>query len=682
MADIRPVDGIGCRIAATTRAGFFRWTDGDFTAEHAADPDEYDYVKGDGIDVNSGIWVRLKITALQLGDNAVTTTKISANAVTGSKIASGAVSTAKIADEAVTTQKLADNSVTRAKASSDIVTQAANITELRALTGLNVDGQILDLAGRDAVGDGGGSPNLYVDLSDTTTPDDGVTTFEAGGGVRIKRPNTGEISARFFGAYGKDGPEYTQAFEDIIQYANDNGSTGSSGKEKTGLTVKIPDGVYYIPNGLVGSSPDACIFVVETGELFRWGAGLGAGRAHGGGLRNIKIWAVSADAMQTCIALYKTAHMRFEGIRLRDVGSFAKLGDAAAGDFTSSAHFADVMGWCRNLGVPTFDLQEGAGLKLSESYIYTNIGTPSGTDPHAALAGQDFIRCAGNWDTVNVENVNCNRYYRSIDCAPSAGNNANNWFVTNFYGDYSAHGARWNSDGSNIRTHKYHSCWFWATDGHSVEVSGGATGLLDDVHFHDVSALLSGADGFNISKGNGVEIVSCTTQGQGRLVAGSSGVLLGDIDNVTVRGGRHGLDASTVTPFAAQADYGVKTTTDATRYTLKDVRATGAVAGYDISDPASQPGSCSISGNFKTDGGQPEYRTAGTITVPASGAAYANTSPFRKRYMMSGGSGVTNVRKNGGRISTDTNCSFELDPGENFDVTYTTVPQVREEVVN
>ena len=133
MAAIRPVDGIGCRITTTARAGLFRWTDGDFTAEHAADPDEYDYVKGDGIDVNSGIWVRLKITALQLGDNAVTTTKISADAVTGPKIASGAVSTAKIAGGAVTTEKLAEKSVTRAKASSDIVTQVANVTELRAV---------------------------------------------------------------------------------------------------------------------------------------------------------------------------------------------------------------------------------------------------------------------------------------------------------------------------------------------------------------------------------------------------------------------------------------------------------------------------------------------------------------------------------------------------------------------
>jgi len=266
MAVIRPVDGVGCRITTTARAGLFRWTDGDFTAEHAADPDEYDYVKGDGIDVNSGIWVRLKITALQLGDNAVTTTKISAGAVTGSKIASGAVSTAKIADEAVTTEKLADNSVTRAKASSDIVTQVANVTELRALTGLT-GGTIALTSYQDgwaATTRGPVGGGLFtVDPSDSTTADDNGSVFVTGDGVRIKRNGAPYFVPEDFGAYGLGGTDDTDACRDWVGYlvaqGVKNGTAAGhyrigqiaiNGVSELTITGGVWEKIYETPGGL------------------------------------------------------------------------------------------------------------------------------------------------------------------------------------------------------------------------------------------------------------------------------------------------------------------------------------------------------------------------------------------------------------------------------------------------
>jgi hypothetical protein len=552
------------------------------------------------------------------------------------------------------------------------------------------DNQSIYLAGKTSVGDGGGG-TLYVDKIDTTTPADGINTFILGS-TRIKRPDNDRLQAAYFGAFGKDGVDYTSAFEDVIDYINAKGSTGSSGKEKKAITIMIPNGVYYIPNGLLGSidvdnvtlvgeSQDGVIFVVETGELFRFGAGLTSGRSHGGGLRNIKFWAISADANQACIALYKTAHMRFEGLRLRDVGRFARLGHAANGDVTSSAHFSDIMGWVKNVGAPTFDLQEGAGFRLSDSYIYTNIPAPGAGETHTALAGQEFIRGLGNWDTVNVTNVNCNRYRYPINCQPASGKNNNNWYFSSFFGDYNAFGMRWSADGGNVRNHRYTNVWSFATEGDSFALAGGSTGLLENIDFNTCQAMLSGDDGFSIAKGNNISILNCTTQGQGRVSSTGYGVFIDGGDNVQVCGGTHGLDASATTPFAAQADYGVRITTNAKRYILKDITATGSINGYLIDKATTQPAANRINSNRLTDGSDANYVSSVNITVPASGGTYTNDSPFEKEYVMHGGT-VSNVQKNGNRISTGTNITFRLKPDETFTVTYTAVPTVSETEVN
>lgn len=596
---------------------------------------------------------------------------------------------------------------------------------------------------------------IYIAPSSDPTGASGASVRQYGQAVTYSP----QINVGWWGAAGAD-ESYETEFDAIVDWVNTHGSTGSSGKELNGFSILIPDGVYDLSLGLAssvdvdnvtwkGQSQDATILKVRAGECFKFGEGLDAGRAHGGGITDVKFYATDALASQICISLYKTAHLNFERIRLRDVGRFAKLGDFAAGDITTSASFVGITGWVRNLGVPTFDLQEGAGFVFSESYIFTNIpvpeqftGTHDGADdsaalsdstasfsagalvggtvynktdgssgvitdntattvvatlsggsendwdaadaytvqaPHEALAGQNFINCEGNWDTVQLSVVRCNRYYHPLNVDPATSANANNWFFENFYGDFNARGYRFNSDGANIRNHRYTDVWSFCMDGDAIALTGGPTGRLDDMRITNPTIGQSGRDGIRVEKVDGLTIVAGKSQGNGRLTAGQ-GLNLVDGDNITIQAGDYGLSSEPVSPYDSQAQYGVKTSVDVKRYSLQNIRAAGVLGGYDIANPSAQPGSCFVRFNRKTDGGAPEYRSFGSITVPASPATFINDTPFEKSLYINGGT-VSQINKNGVRVGAGTNMQIAISPGDTVQVTYSAIPVVVEEVL-
>lgn len=480
----------------------------------------------------------------------------------------------------------------------------------------------------------------------------------------------------------------------VIAYLNANGSTGSSGAETEGFTITIPNGYYDATDGFVGSidvdnvtfegqSSNSVIFKIKSNSVFTFGQGLASGRAHSPQLRNMKFIGDDCDVTSTIFNLHKTVFGNLKNIDLRDVGCVLRAGVSGT-SLTTSVHCTNIQGHVANLGVATFDLVEGAGFTLDEStYIYTNIGTPTGTDPHEALDGQHFINCEGNWDTVQATGARCNRYYRPVNIDPDTSMNCNNWFLTSFVGDYNRMGIRLNSDGGNIRNVHFTDAWSFALDGNSITLEGGALGLLEHIYLTNAQCMLSGANGIEVTKGNHVHLTKPTTQGQGRLVSGSSGVLIGGTaTNVTLDGGAQGLDAAATTPYTAQADYGVKTESTAKRLTIINQRADGAVAAFDIATPTAQAKASTIRDNFKADGGDPEYfaEHEGTITLPASGVDYTNETPFTIRYYLHGGA-ASNVKKNGQRVSTTTNVAVVLRPTETMNVTYSSVVSCRSELV-
>lgn len=527
---------------------------------------------------------------------------------------------------------------------------------------------------------------------------DAQTSFEV---VAAARTIYIDVTAPPWSATGYDETDDTAAFDSVIAYANANGSISTPGDvfglKTTRFVILVPDGVYSIPAGLtnsidvdnvwwLGTSPDGSIIQGQTGTLFKWG---GAGQIYGGGMRDLKFLYSAADVNALCLDIANAAHLSFEGIRLRNTGKFAKLGDSATAKFTSSVRFRDVMGYVANLGVPTFDLQNGAGFYLSSSIINTSgVDVPAGTDAHAALPGQAFILSQGTgWDTAQVTDVLINRYYHNLYLAPAAGASVNNWFFSNFLGDYSARGVVLRSAGGNIRNHKYTNCWSVATDLDSWSLEGTDTGVLESVDFVSSIAIISGRHGWNIAKGNKISLdAACESVGQGRLVTGYGVYLDGDgfanaVQNIVILGGRHGLDGAPYTTYTPlQATYGIRVTASALRYTVRDVRASGITDPFSFAAPAAQAASCLVRDNRRIDGAKPTYATVATMTVPASTVAHTNVGPHMKRYYVSGGT-VTQIQKGSLRISTGTNMMVELRPGESWTITYTGVPLVVEDIL-
>lgn len=100
--------------------------------------------------------------------------------------------------------------------------RVSTVSDLKALTNL-IDGQEISLAawrsGWAATVDGPkGGGSFVVDISDTTTAEDGGTVFVTSGGVRVKRKDYTELTFEMFGAYG-DGTNIDTTF---IQSAIDS----------------------------------------------------------------------------------------------------------------------------------------------------------------------------------------------------------------------------------------------------------------------------------------------------------------------------------------------------------------------------------------------------------------------------------------------------------------------------
>ena len=504
------------------------------------------------------------------------------------------------------------------------------------------------------------------------------------------------VKAPPYNAAGDGTTDDTDAFDAVIAYVNANGSIGSGGKETTRFVIFVPDGVYSIPNGLsnaiavdnvwwYGASPDGFMVKGQTGTLFKWG---GSSQIYGGGMKNVKFYYTAADTGALCLDVYNAAHLSFEGIRLRDCGKFAKLGDLAASKTTNSTRFRDVMGYVKNLGVPTFDLQNGAGFYLNGSTVNTNgVSVPVGTDAHTAVAGQTLVNAQGGWDTAMITDVNCIGYYYNLYVNPSTGKHIRNWYVTSSFFDYSAQGIVLRAVNGNVRNFAFSSVWSTATDGDSFRLEGNGATLLQNVNFVSCIAIISGRHGWNIEKGDRVTIDDgCESIGQGRLTTGYGVYLNSDaiaqlVQNISVIGGRHGIDGAPISSYSPlQADYGVKVNASALRYTVRNVRADGITAPFSFADPSAQASSCIVTQNRRDDGAKPAYATSAAIVVPASTVAYTNTSPFTKHYYISGGT-VSEIKKGSTVVSTGTNMFVELRPGESWTITYASVPQVVEDIV-
>lgn len=120
------------------------------------------------------------------------------------------------------------------------------IAELRALSKTGNPRALV--IGYHVPGDGGGG-QYYLDVSDTTTPDNGGTVIVASDGGRWKLPQLKRISVKQFGARGDfngtTGTDDTAAIQAAINYAQANTNTGVYGS----FSPSAGPGVVFFPQG-------------------------------------------------------------------------------------------------------------------------------------------------------------------------------------------------------------------------------------------------------------------------------------------------------------------------------------------------------------------------------------------------------------------------------------------------
>ncbi len=500
------------------------------------------------------------------------------------------------------------------------------------------------------------------------------------------------VSVLDFGAIPNDGMSDAAAFNAAIDYANSASTTGSSGMGMFGLTILIPDGLYDIPVGLTsyvmkdnitirGESADGSMVMGGRGTIFKFGAEADATTVNGGGVQNIKFMYAVPDASAVAIDIPNAVRQKFSGIRARNSNVLVRLGSATKTAISIS--FSDVAGWAYNSGLPTFQLVNGAGFYLSDAYFFVqNVSVPIVWDAHAVLAGTDFIQSVGGWDTVVVNQVTCNRYDRSFYVSVPSGKSVTNWKIEQFYGDYSAHGAIFETQvgasGGSISHISFSHAWFVGTVGNSftLQVLDATLGSIQKVDLSDVEFMLSGVDGLHVSgPATSIKYVNITrSKTQGNALSGvGAGIYLDGVADFNLTDNFAGLSSSGFAPLAGQAVSGIQILSTNRRFNVQGNHSTGAFTDYVIQNPAVSPQGCLVRGNFKLDGGLPSYAVAAIATPPASGIDDTNASPFEVVAYSYGGT-VASTRLNGTKISDAGNVQMILRPGDRWSSVYTAAP--------
>ncbi len=158
----------------------------------------------------------------------------------------------------VALEKLSDNDQNIADEFVAVVARKieviANVAALRACSPADLVGwKGIQLLGYYSSGDGGGG-NLYIDLTDTTTADDGGACFVVGG-VRIKADFGECVNALRFGAKPDGVTDCTAAIQAAFN-------------ARAGRVVRVPAGTYYLVGtiSLINSPEDKTIFFKGDGR--------------------------------------------------------------------------------------------------------------------------------------------------------------------------------------------------------------------------------------------------------------------------------------------------------------------------------------------------------------------------------------------------------------------------------
>lgn len=492
------------------------------------------------------------------------------------------------------------------------------------------------------------------------------------------------LSVRAFGAKGDGVTDDTAAFSAAITYANTLNPSGTGAANVVGVTLVIPDGRYVI-NGpvqailrpgveLVGASVDGAVLLLSyNGAAFTWGDA--SNIPIGGGISHVKVEYPANPGTSACLVnVYQASRLRFDDILLVNVGRVATLG-ASASLTASAITFSNVRGYVFNGGVPAFDLYYGAALYLDAVRIFVggvNAPTPNRTSTMTTVAGSSVVNigAGGSWDTVQIAGCFFERFDYGLQVAAPAGVIVNDIFISNTYFDYIATSVvnlqAQSSSSGGIFTVAISNTWLACWQDAAVKLNG--PGPVRGVQITNCYIPSAGTHGILANAGATELLISNTKiDGTNRTNLNAMGIELNGSSHVTIANCIAGYD-STWAGFPWQAYNGLYVVAGTDNYTVIGNDFAGTAGGITVDTNAT-----GSKARYVTKNRGANYAGNAAITLPASGSAWVNTTPFDVEVSLYGGT-VTGIAKNGTTIAGMTAGTVRLAPGESLTVTYSVAP--------
>ena len=479
---------------------------------------------------------------------------------------------------------------------------------------------------------------------------------------------------RMFGAKFDNVTDDAGPWNFAIEWANLKGGN---------VSIRATGGISYVASGI------APIVVNNVWIVGDYAAGIRCGSANvtlqfstpaapvdGGGVVGLDFkYTGTPPVTQTCINVPYGFRLNFTSIALDNIATFIVLGIDST-HYTSLIDIQDVSGYVANVAAPFIMFNSQAGLLLSRIDIALNA--------HPGVANRIFLQMTGgSIDTLQMDFIVVQKFYIGIMAQAGSGVVLQNMTFNNcFFDDISGYGILLVVSHPNgiIVNMRFDLCWF---TGGLPGVSPGirnvfltnqgtpANGRIEDITF--VNSHFHAALNENIYiSGNTrrVEFASCRATAANAAATGSSAVYIeADAQDIQFRGGYYNHDV-THFGYTARGQYAFNIAANADRYNISDVEASGTIKAFNVGVNSAGSKRRRISG-----GGNPDYTgpvTGGIFVLPASGGRFTNTTPFKLEVYF--WSGTLILIKNGATVTDTIPFHVHLDPGEYYDLSYTTPP--------
>ena len=320
------------------------------------------------------------------------------------------------------------------------------------------------------------------------------------------------INVMDYGATGDGSADDTAAIQAALDAAAALGSNSGGTGGARGVTVYFPRGTYRITAALdpitkdniylVGDSPASAQLTLPDGvTAFSWD---GTAPSHGGGLVNLRLYyAAGASSGTVAVKVGYAADWSMHGCSVLNPVRLLTLGDT-----TSTVNGATVSD-CRisgrsDVAAPMIDAVDCNGLRIRNTTAVAYPGSgdpfPTGTDPHHATNGRDFIKVT-RLDTLEVSMSMLYGFDRGVHLAPTSGKVAQNVTLVSAWIDMCKRGALalLPASGGTVSGVYSSESFFCATDGAGVDVTAASGGTVAGVSLVTPQIIYCGTDGVKVS---------------------------------------------------------------------------------------------------------------------------------------------------------------------------------------